>query len=320
MEQQYQQSRPLHYSFPQAREAGKHNNPRPRPLHLWSPFGLPKSDPEEQRHSGESEFNFGERLVSAKRQRAPQLHHVILSSSQDEDCHSIGDDNDSMMDCDSTDHTVGPNKRRCFGNAAAYPFAMNYARNLVEDPFNEGKRSPIVAGEGWGEVHDSHKESLPPMEWWKKKRPPFATPSSISQPIVEQEVPSSSMDTTFTNLSRDLCCHICQTSFPPPILASIKEIMPTNALLNYFTPVPKNQADGDVSMGMTASASVKTNKSPAACACCDRSACPDCRKECQICSKSFCSFCTISKDETSARYAKRPSQYCLDCYDHHFQR
>ena len=309
------------------------------PVNAWSPLGITS------RYSAHISKgpSFGECLSSVKRRRE---HHVILASSQDGDC-DFGDDHcddNSMMDCDND--MAGPTKRRRL--ACAFSFD-NDGRIIHQQQEQEQEQvSPVpnlmtVIGECAGMNISNKDEVNPPVEWWRKKRPLVTSATSTTtststttvatdidaKSIVEQEASFTSCAAMDTSVGDDeICCHICQNSFPLPIVPSVRDVMPANALLNYFSPLNKNKttSNGDVSMAMNNNSHHRPttrapeghhngSNSPACCSCCDRPTCPDCRRECQACQKSFCSFCSIARDDTMTHCAKGNGSFCLDCYD-----
>lgn len=277
----------------------------------------------EERNFENSDINFGGRLSSVKRQRE---RHVIFASSQDDnDCES-GDshhDGTSTMDCDND--AVGPIKRRRF--AYAFPFDNN-GRIIQQklETIKPNMNDSTVVEECVGMTVSKKDEGSPPVEWWRKKRPLVTSVAAIigTKSIVEQDASSScsAMDTSIGD--DEICCHICQNSFSLPISPSVREVMPVNALLNYFSPLNTNAAlNGDIAMATESSHHCTTRtaihdnrwKSLACCPCCDRPSCPECRRECQICQKSFCSFCSITRDDDTTHCAKSSISFCLDCND-----
>lgn len=287
----------------------------------WLSFGIENSSAsnEEINRNNNNNESFGVSLSSVKRQRE---HHVVLVSSQDDD--DCDYDDNSMMQCDND--TAGPNKRRRF--ACAFPFdndgrIIQHKREQINSDTVGTTEVEECAGM---KISDSERETLP-MEWWKRKRPLLTSATSLSaainaKSIVEQESsPSSAMDTSVSD--NEVRCHICQNSFPLPIIPAVREVMPMNALLNYFTPLNrKATSNGDVDMSTNCSHNRATRpnhhdwaNSPASCPCCDRPSCPDCRRECQACQKSFCCFCSIPSENATTHCATSNSSFCLDCYD-----
>lgn len=304
------------------------------PVNSWSPLGTTSPySAHEGRNSDNKDMRFGECLSSVKRQRE---HHVILASSQDDDCDFGGDDHcddNSMMDCDND--MAGPNKRPRL--TSAFPFDND--GRIIQQQQEQEQVNPVpneltVVGECAGMNISNKDEGNPPVEWWRKKRPLITSATAVAtdidaKSIVEQEASSSSCSAMDTSVGDDeICCHICQNSFPLPIVPSIRDVMPANALLNYFSPLNKTKttSNGDVNMAMNnnshhrpttraAASHHNGSNSPACCSCCDRPTCPDCRRECQACQKSFCSFCSIARDDAMTHCAKGNSSFCLDCYD-----
>jgi hypothetical protein len=295
-------------------------------VNSWSPFGTTSpSNAHEERNSDNKDRSFGECLSSVKRQRE---HHVILASSQDDDC-DCGDDHcddNSMMDCDND--IAGPNKRRRL--ACAFPFDSDgRIIQQQQEQINPVPNELTVLEECAGMNISNKDEGIPPVEWWRKNRHLVTSATAVAtnidaKSIVEQEASSfcSAMDTSVGD--DEICCHICQSSFPLPIIPSVRDVMPVNALLNYFSPLnKKTTVNGDVAMAMNNSHHYPTRaanhhnweNAPACCPCCDRPSCPECRRECQACQKSFCSFCSIARDDVMTHCAKANSSFCLDCYD-----
>ena len=259
----------------------------------------------------------GDYISSVKRQRE---HHVIIDSSQDED-YDFGLDNQhddySMMDCDNDD--TGPKKRRRLD----YSFPLTNSDQLFQIEqlragMNSETNASVIIQDYVGRNLTSVEKENPPMEWWKKKRSliptAFSTDAAMnSERLVKQESssPCSAMDTS--GCDDEICCHICRKRFPLPSIPSVCQVMPANALLNYFTPLNKKGAsNGDVAMSLGDSPCIQRNKqnlaiSPACCSCCDRPSCPECRRDCDICQKSFCSFCSVDVEGSNC--------FCLDCND-----
>ena len=251
--------------------------------------------------------------------------HVIITSSQDDEgfrCDDNQSDDNSMMDCDND--STGPNKRRRLGDT--FPFDNNGQIIQIQlkqeeiDPYTNGS---LVIEECAGKNISSGNKGISPVEWWRKKRPLANITSPVdaaihSKSLVKQEDSSScsAMDTSVGD--NEVCCHICQKNFLLPVIPSVRDVMPANSLLNYFSPLNKRgTSDGDVAMEMVSSHITRRSSShqnfinsPAWCSCCDRPSCPECRRKCEVCQKSFCSFCSIASDG-----AKSNSCFCLDCCD-----
>lgn len=267
---------------------------------------------------------FGKCASSLKRQRD---HHVILASSQDDDDSDDSDDHGehSMMDCDQD--ATRPNKRRCFAYDA-FPFD-NDGKIIQQhgEQINPIANESTVLEECTGMNISIEDEGSSPVEWWRKKRPSVISASAVAAPIAAKSIvehdalhSGSAMDTSVGD--EEICCHICQNSFPIPISPSVREVMPENALLNYFSPLNKKPTSNGFplathishSAARAASKQIWAN-SPACCPCCDRPSCPKCRQECQGCQKSFCSFCSITCDDDMTNCGTSNSNFCLDCYD-----
>mmetsp|Transcript_22506 Transcript_22506/g.55782 ORF Transcript_22506/g.55782 Transcript_22506/m.55782 type:complete len:325 (-) Transcript_22506:513-1487(-) len=291
-----------------------------------SQFGSPRTVLNPNTHHGEIQHcsnnrSLGNIIASVKRQRE---HHLIVSSSQDDGDLGCGDDqhdDNSMMDC--YDDMVGQSKRRRF--SYTFPFDSSgqiiQTQEKLEEVNHEAHRTTVTEECSAMNISSVYKGS-PSVEWWRKKRPlvrttsPFAA-ATDSKSLVEQEA-SSSCSAMDTSVGDDqICCHICQKVFPIPIIPSVRQVMPANALLNYFSPLNKKAtSNGDVAMATDNSHDARVSShrnwsnSPACCRCCDRPSCPECRRHCEVCQRSFCSFCSIARDG-----AKSSSCFCLDCYD-----
>ena len=284
---------PSHISFGDndIHAAGRGNPPRA----VWSPVDAVK-----QSAFHEELDSFGNYSSSIKRQRE---HHVIIDSSQDDEDFDYDDQHDdhSMMDCENDD--IGPKKRRRLD--------YNFVLNNSSEPFRIGQQRQVEMNDYAGRNLTSTEMGKSPLEWWRKPRSPANINTSIgaaihSKALVQQETPSpcSAMDTS--GCDHEICCHICRKRFPLPSIPSVSQVMPANALLNYFTPLnKKGNPNGDVAMTLSDSHSTQRDLSPACCSCCDRPSCPDCQRDCDVCQKSFCSFCSIDGEGSSC--------LCLDC-------
>lgn len=319
-------NQPHHLSYSShARDVN--SNAHPLPSQPWYPFGLANPNSSQEGRNNNGTRSFEEWKSPAKRHRD---HHVIVASSQDYDYNDCrGRDHDfncneaEMMDCDND--FPSPSKRRRIVNAAPFDNDGRIIQQHQQQINHHTNVSALVR-----DYRDSNllpkDEEVPSVEWWRKKRPPATNlPAAIgSRSIVEQEASSScaAMDTSFGG--GELRCHICRNSFPTPIVPSVREVMPANALLNYFSPLNKKlPLKGDVDMATnntnhhraSAIAGNPDNcvKSPACCQCCDRPSCPECRRECQACQKSFCCFCSVSRDDVMGQ--RSDSCFCLDCHD-----
>lgn len=267
---------------------------------VWSPIDAVK-----QSAFHEEPNSFGNYSSSVKRHRE---HHLIIDSSQDDEDFDYEDHHDdhSMMECENDD--IGPKKRRRLD--------CNFPLNYSSQPF----RIDLKQVETNTDIIDCRIRNLSsaetgksPVEWWRKPHSPVNINSSIgagihSKALVQKEAPSpcSAMDTSGCN--DEICCHICRKQFPLPSIPSVSQVMPANALLNYFTPLnKKGTPNGDIAMTLSDSHSIQRGLSPACCSCCDRPSCPECRRDCDVCQKSFCSFCSIDGDASSC--------LCLDCND-----
>ena len=140
-----------------------------------------------------------------------------------------------------------------------------------------------------------------------------------------------------------VACHICQDSFQLPALPTVHNVMPNNAILNYFSFTKSNThhkqpATAATTATVTAMTIDERNdnnnnnnnnnsnnnnntnindamkNNPACCSCCDRPSCTNCRRECQNCQKSFCSFCASATTQKSQKEGG-DGTFCLDCYD-----
>lgn len=287
-----------------------------------SQFGSPRTVLNPSTHHGEIQhcnFNgsLGNSIALAKRQRE---HHVIFSSQDNEDfgCGDDQHDDNSMMDY--YDDMVRQNKRRRF----SYTFPFDNSGQIIQiqetqNEINHEAQNTAALEECTTTNLSSDCKGAPSVEWWRKKRPlvqttsPFAA-ATDSKSLVEQESSSScsAMDTSVGD--DEICCHICRKTFPIPIIPSVRQVMPANALLNYFSPLNKKAtSNGDVAMATDNSNHTNQQNwanSPACCRCCDRPSCPECQRHCEVCQRSFCSFCSIARDG-----AKSSSCFCLDCYD-----
>ena len=271
-------------------------------------------------------------LSSAKRRRES---HIIIASSQDDDYYYCGED-PCENDIASMGHyhdTAGPTKRQ----RLAYTFPFGNDGQIItqqrQEPIHP-KSIELTAAEAGADMGISKKdETAQPVEWWRKKNPPvisaIPTDAVASSPrsIVEQEALSacSAMDTT--NGDDEICCHVCQNFFPLPTVPTVREVMPANALLNYFSPVKKiRNSNGDIDMvteegiphrmsRTSRSSSNPCAKSLASCPCCDRPTCSDCRQRCQTCQRSFCVFCSITRDDFFAHGPNNIGTFCLHCHD-----
>ena len=301
-----------------------------------------------------SDPSIGGFLSSVKRQRDS---HVVVASSQDDD--GDGDDGDNYndylcgddhreSDIESMDRdhiTSGRTKRRRLDYAFPFDNDGRIINQQRQEPiYRRSNDDSTVIEEGVGmTISNQHEGSCTPVEWWRKKRHPFtgtlpadsAVSATSPRSIVEQETSSacSAMDTTNGD-NEVCCCHVCQKFFPVPTAPAVREVMPANALLNYFSPL-KNKAssstpNGDIDMATeeeedvpprtlepsrSGGGSRNSAKSPASCPCCDRPSCPECRRQCQACQGSFCVFCSVTCDDAFAHGANHTGSFCLDCYD-----
>ncbi len=284
----------------------------------WSPLSvINQSTPMVgMQHANYSESH-GNSFLSAKRHRE---QHLIIASSQDDEDSAFSDNHhydDSMMDC--YDDRTGQNKRRRF----SYTFPFDNDGQIIHIQQNQEERNCNTNGTSLVEVctamsTSSNDKGNPSVEWWREKRPlvvPTSTAAAPDTRTVEQKALSSSSSAMDTSVDDEICCHICQKMFPIPTVPSVRQVMPANALLNYFSPLNKKAtSNGDVEIATNNPQRISSSKnwtiSPACCRCCDRPSCPECRRQCQVCHQSFCSFCSIARDG-----AKNNSCFCMDCYD-----
>ena len=285
-----------------------------------------RSNLDASREIRDCDNNFGtspmEYTSSVKRQRE---HHMIHNHSRHNNSYLSGRNNghaeNSMMDLDKD--SIGPNKRRRF----AHNFSFDNNIETIElhrGEFNAIRNESTLVEGGTGmDISNDDKKIMFTESCGEKQSLGTApiTTAIETRSIIEQEAltPCTAMD---TSLGEDqIRCHICLNTFSRPIVPPIREVMPVNAILNYFSPLKKGRvSNNDVVMATNNSQNFmeraithqNCSKSPACCPCCDRFSCPECRQECKACQKSFCSFCTIT---TYDHIAKSSDSFCLDCYD-----
>jgi len=285
-----------------------------------------RSNLDASREIRDCDKNFGtssmEYTSSVKRQRE---HHMIHHHSRHNNSYLSGKNNghteNSMMDLDKD--SIGPNKRRRF----AHNFSFDNNIKTIElhrGEFNAVRNESTLVEGGTGmDISNDDKKIMFTESCGEKQSLGTApiTTAIETRSIIEQEAltPCTAMD---TSLGEDqIRCHICLNTFSRPIVPPIREVMPVNAILNYFSPLKKGRvSNNDVVMATNNSQNFmeraithqNCSKSPACCPCCDRFSCPECRQKCKACQKSFCSFCTIT---TYDHIAKSSDSFCLDCYD-----
>jgi hypothetical protein len=136
---------------------------------------------------------------------------------------------------------------------------------------------------------DNTNHTISPREWWKEPAPQHQVSSATSPE------PSSS--------SSNLICVVCQTTYAPCQVEEEPSVMPANALLNYFSCKKK------ASLKAAATPTKSTSTTDSHCTFCERSACPDCVRQCEECHQPFCSFC-LTQEYHGTSYSRT---VCLDC-------
>jgi hypothetical protein len=225
------------------------------------------------------------------------------------------------------------NKRRrtdCFNQLQTSPFVLMTATTEASSTMDcsnmDATREDHV---GPDSVEHRPSSSSATIEWWK--RPPRPIPHI---PTISEEENHGSTDDHRVRMDTDpalpegdrvlvgtsdkATCHVCQHVFSLPALSTIPNVMPMNALLNYFSPIVKplhsysySSDTMDVTIMSTTTNSAQNhswNNPSSACHCCDRHCCDHCRQSCEVCQEIFCSFCLVETVGEDGRLL------CLDCH------
>jgi hypothetical protein len=152
----------------------------------------------------------------------------------------------------------------------------------------------------------NHKQTRP-REWWKRPAPQqHLVLSSASSLEASSSAGSSSA------VSNLITCIVCLTTYAPCQVEEEPSVMPANALLNYFSCKHKASMSQTTTATRTKSkfASTSTKNNNSLCTFCERSACPDCVRQCEECQQPFCSFCLTQEYHGTSSSSRT---VCLDC-------
>lgn len=152
------------------------------------------------------------------------------------------------------------------------------------------------------EHRTNHKKI--PREWWKHPAP---TPPPQHNTTQVSNTARSALESSSSSSASNLICVVCQTTYIPCQVEQEPSVMPANALLNYFSCKKKSSLKAAATRTKTTTSTTNNNNSH--CTFCERSACPDCMRNCEECQQSFCSFC--STQEYHGKLSSRT--VCLDC-------
>jgi hypothetical protein len=190
---------------------------------------------------------------------------------------------------------TGSGKRIRQENAGTAPERPNAAsdvtggRELVfEMDFSPvAKRQRYIAGHSPGivsigtlnsDVTSSTDRSLtttpPPSSnpWWRRKR--------------------CSMDPLPHNDETMSSCFVCQKAYHVQTIPKLKSNMPTNSLLQYFSPKRSNRRSTNTHFVSKIVVQLQQEEERSdLCTFCERKNCPDCLLQCQACDDRYCRLC-----------------------------